>query len=96
MGSVALGRQPDISSAQRLEMGNVFICEGASGRFFEVTRNNELVWEWVTPFVHGSDDGSLSIGIYRAYRYGLDHPAVADRELLASDYRQLNASLGLM
>jgi outer membrane protein assembly factor BamB len=85
-----------ISNAQRLEMGNVFICEGTSGRLFEVTRNNEVVWEWITPFVHGSDDGRLSISIYRAYRYGLNHPAIANHDLDPDAYRQLNASLGLM
>lgn len=85
-----------ISSAQRLAMGNVLICEGTSGRLFEVTRNSEVVWEWISPFVDGSDDGRLSVAIYRAYRYGLDHPGVADRELNPQAYRQLNTSLGLM
>ena len=78
-----------ISSAQRLEMGNVFICEGTSGRLFEVTRNNEVVWEWISPFVHGSDDGGLSVAIYRAYRYGLAHPAIADRNLTPDAYNNL-------
>ncbi|MEM7028414.1 MAG: aryl-sulfate sulfotransferase [Chloroflexota bacterium] len=85
-----------ISNAQRLEMGNVFICEGTSGRLFEVTRNSEIVWEWVTPFVSGSDEGKFSVAIYRAYRYGLNHPAVVNRNLSPDDYKQLNVSLGLM
>jgi hypothetical protein len=85
-----------ISNAQRLAMGNVFICEGTSGRLFEVTRNNEVVWEWINPFVHGSDEGELSISIYRAYRYGLDHPALVHRNLNPNDYTQLNTGLGLM
>lgn len=85
-----------ISSAQRLEMGNVLICEGTSGWLFEVTRSGEIVWEWISPFVQGSDDGSMSVGLYRAYRYGLNHPALIDRDLRAEEYRQLNAGLGLM
>jgi hypothetical protein len=85
-----------ISSAQRLAMGNVFICEGTSGRLFEVTRNNEVVWEWISPFVRGSDDGGLSVSIYRAYRYDLNHPALAYRNLTPAAYQQLNASLDLM
>jgi hypothetical protein len=76
-----------ISRAQRLKLGNVFICEGNSARLFEVTRNNEVVWEWISPFVHGSDDGRLSIGIYRAYRYELDHPAFANRDLTPDAYQ---------
>lgn len=85
-----------ISNAQRLEMGNVFICEGTSGRLFEVTRNNEVVWEWISPFVNGSDDGGLNVSIYRAYRYGLNHPAVVDQDMDPNAYKQLNASLGLI
>ncbi len=39
---------------------------------------------------------ALSISIYRAYRYGLSHPAIADRNLTPDAYKQLNASLGLL
>jgi hypothetical protein len=48
-----------ISSAQRLPNGNTLICEGnPQGRFFEVTPNKEIVWEYVFPW------GMC----YRAYR----------------------------
>jgi hypothetical protein len=39
-----------ISSAQRLQNGNTLICEGANGRFFEITPAGEIVWEYVNPF----------------------------------------------
>jgi hypothetical protein len=39
-----------INSAQRLPNGNTLIDEGADGRFFEVTREHEIVWEYVSPF----------------------------------------------
>jgi Arylsulfotransferase (ASST) len=39
-----------ISSAQRQPNGNTLICEGANGRFFEVTPAGEIVWEYVNPF----------------------------------------------
>jgi hypothetical protein len=84
-----------ISSAQRLAMGNVLICEGTSGRLFEVTRSGEIVWEWITPFVYGQPDGSLLTWIYRAYRYDVDHPAFAGRDLDPARYRALNTTLGL-
>ena len=84
-----------ISGVQRLSMGNVLICEGTSGRLFEVTRKGEVAWEWITPFVSGKDDGSRSTWIYRAYRYRLEHPAVADQDLDPDAYRQLNAAYGL-
>jgi hypothetical protein len=36
----------NISGAQRLPNGNTLICEGSSGHFFEVTSDNEIVWEF--------------------------------------------------
>ena len=44
---------PYISGAQRLANGNTLICEGCHGRIFEVTRDREVVWEYVSPhFFH--------------------------------------------
>jgi hypothetical protein len=37
---------PRISNAQRLPNGNTFINEGWFGRFFEVTRDGAVVWEY--------------------------------------------------
>ncbi|MCX7912330.1 MAG: aryl-sulfate sulfotransferase [Dehalococcoidales bacterium] len=67
-----------VSSAQRLPNGNTLITEGACGRIFEVTRDHELVWEYVSPFFGkqmGPPEGqpaarprrSMSM-VYRAYR----------------------------
>ena len=36
-------------SAQRLPNGNTLICEGDKGKAFEVTREGEVVWEWLNP-----------------------------------------------
>ena len=38
-----------ISSARRLPNGNTLICEGMYGRIFQVTRDGEIVWEFVNP-----------------------------------------------
>lgn len=38
-----------ISSARRLPNGNTLICEGMYGRIFQVTREGEIVWEFVNP-----------------------------------------------
>ena len=40
-----------ISGAERLPNGNTLICEGAPGRIFEVTPTQEIVWEYINPFV---------------------------------------------
>ena len=37
------------SSAQRLPNDNIFICEGANGRFFEIDTNENIVWEYINP-----------------------------------------------
>ena len=84
-----------LSSAQRLSNGNVFICEGTSGRLFEITRSGEVVWEWITPFVGGTPGGRLYTWIYRAYRYPAEHPAFAGRDLSPNAYARLNREYGL-
>jgi hypothetical protein len=56
-----------ISSAQRLVNGNTLITEGAGGRVFEVTREGEIVWEYISPFVAPPGSG-FGNAIYRAYR----------------------------
>ncbi len=57
---------PFISSAPRLANGNTLICEGDSGRVFEVTADCETVWEYV---VSPKVNERRGIGdSYRAYR----------------------------
>ncbi|MDA8441252.1 MAG: aryl-sulfate sulfotransferase, partial [Peptococcaceae bacterium] len=55
---------PLTSAAQRLPNGNTLITEGVGGRFFEVTRMKEVVWEFISPFTENP-----STIYYRAYRY---------------------------
>ena len=38
-----------MSNARRLPNGNTLICEGSTGRIFEVTMDQEIVWEFVNP-----------------------------------------------
>jgi len=60
---------PLISSAQRLPNGNTLITEGSNGRLLEVTRDHELVWEYLSPYF-GMDGKSNNV--YRAYRVPYD------------------------
>jgi hypothetical protein len=78
-----------ISSADRLPNGNTLICEGASGRLFEVTQECKVVWEFNNPCFAMSRD-SLSNATYRAHRYGLDHPAFRGRDMNPDNYAELN------
>ncbi|MDL2307440.1 aryl-sulfate sulfotransferase [Desulfovibrio sp. OttesenSCG-928-C06] len=56
---------PFVSGAQRLPNGNTLICEGSDGRIFEVTREHELVWEYISPYKGTALPLNM---VYRAYR----------------------------
>ena len=59
---------PFISGARRLPNGNTQIAEGFTGRVFQVTPENEVVWEYVVPHF---PDGPLgpSNATFRAIHY---------------------------
>ena len=77
---------PFISSAQRLPNGNTLITEGSDGRLIEVTKEYEIVWEYVCPYF--SDDDNMNY-IYRAYRAPYEWvpqlPKPEEREIAALD-----------
>ena len=85
-----------ISGASRLDSGNVLVCEGTSGRLFEVNQASEVVWEWINPFVNNNKRGEATVSIYRAHRYLPDHPALADRDLDPMQFANLNRINGLL
>ena len=71
-----------ISGAQRLPNGNTLICEGPLGRFFEVTPDKELVWEYVSPFYSKTlEVMGWNNAVFRAYRYSPDYPGFKGRTL---------------
>jgi hypothetical protein len=73
-----------ISGGQRLPNGNTLICDGAMGRFFEVTPEKELVWHYVNPFYFESKPPSVlgwNNTVFRAYRYGPDYPGLQGKNL---------------
>ncbi len=85
-----------ISGASRLDSGNVLICEGTSGRLFEVNRASEVVWEWINPFINNNKRGEATVSIYRAHRYLPDHPALVDKDLDPMQFANLNRLNGLL
>jgi hypothetical protein len=70
-----------ISGAQRLPNGNTLICEGMTGRLFEVTYEGEIVWEYVSPFYGEHERFGRSNTIFRAYRYGPDFAGFSEKDL---------------
>ncbi|MGH9335684.1 MAG: aryl-sulfate sulfotransferase, partial [Vicinamibacteria bacterium] len=83
-----------ISGAQRLENGNTLICQGRDGRFFEVTPDGDIVWEYWTPYsgtvtlADGSQPQpvrSFTYAVFRATKIPPDHPALTGRDLTPLD-----------
>ncbi len=78
-----------ISGAQRMPNGNTFILEGAKGRFFEVTPDRKIVWEYLNPY-HGdihqlNGDPIFPIPFaywdFRSNFIPANHPAFANKKL---------------
>jgi uncharacterized protein (UPF0248 family) len=72
---------PRMGNAQRLPNGNTLITEASFGRLFEVTKEGEIVWEYVNPFfgkpLFGGPPTSESNQVFRALRYSAEEIAKA-------------------
>ena len=60
------------SAAQRLPNGNTLITESNCGRVFEVTRECEIVWEYISPHNLSERKDLFISDVFRAYRYPYD------------------------
>lgn len=84
-----------LSGVQALPNGNILICEGLTGRFFEVTQEKETVWQYISPVQSSgtilSDnqepEGNLT---FRAIKYPTNHPALANKDLSSKTPIELN------
>ena len=75
--------------AQRLPNGNTLACESTKGRFFEVTTDGEIVWEYQNPFLIDRSDywgWTLSSCVFQAHRYAADYEGLKGRDLSAGRY----------
>lgn len=84
---------PYVSGVQRMKNGNTFINEGPKGRFFEVTPEGEIVWEFLNHFrgnIHKPNGDPMPYDgwIYSGFRSNFipsDHPAFKDKTLVPLD-----------
>ena len=70
---------PFMGSAQRLPNGNTHVTESAKGRLFEITRDGEVVWEYVLPwFGEYAENQACSFapgvnnGVFATFRYSAE------------------------
>ncbi|MCI2228462.1 aryl-sulfate sulfotransferase [Polaribacter sp. MSW13] len=90
---------PIVSSAQRLPNGNLLICEGVKGYFFEIDSDNNKVWEYYTPI--NQIDGTISNQFdpspngmsFRALKYSKNYMAFNGRDLTPSSPIENNYNL---
>ena len=79
---------PFKSSAHMLPGGHLFICEGESGRFFEIDRNGKKVWEYRSPVAaskilsQGEDPTDAKTIVFRAIKYPENYKAFKGRDLV--------------
>ncbi len=82
-----------ISGAHRLKNGNTFINEGPRGRFFEVTSEGEIVWEYLNPYrgnIHKPNGDVIppipfAYSQFRSTFIPEDHPALKNKKLVPLD-----------
>ena len=87
-----------LSSAQLLQNGNMLMCAGRWGYAYELTPDNEVVWEYRTPIKMGqpaTQGDSLAVNnnlTFRMDRYPVDFVAFEGRDLSPKGYIEENAN----
>lgn len=86
-----------LSGGQRLPNGNTLICSGFTGNFFEITPDNEIVWEYINPdtalgILNQTETPSLN-AVFRAMRYPTDYAAFDGKDLTPGDPVELNFNI---
>lgn len=76
---------PFISGGTRMLNNNTVICEGATGRLFEVTYDGDLVWQYSNPeglqgAVHQGEHPT-AVATFRCIRYAPDYPGLVGQDL---------------
>ena len=77
------------SGTQRLPNGNTLICATQTGWFFEITPDEQVVWQYICPVNSGGpqQQGTLvnNNSVFRSYRYSAEYPGLAGRDLMPGD-----------
>jgi hypothetical protein len=77
-------------AVQMLDNGNIHVTSTNSGHLFEVTKDKEIVWDYVSPVFSGkikcfAEDGwmpnMMDNMIHRSYRYSAGYPGLKKKDL---------------
>lgn len=88
-----------VSNAQQLPNGNILICQGLNGYFFEINPSEEKVWEYVIPIDNSSNpiqqgEEAPNVNItFRAIKYPVDYEAFTNRDVSPNGTIELNPNL---
>ena len=84
----------NISGAQKLNNGNILICEGDNGEFFEVDTMMQIVWKYINPAKANTfiSQGTPASGnqVFKVRRYSPDFSGFAGHSLIAGPLLELN------
>lgn len=82
------------SGAQQLNNGNIIICNGENGVFFEIDSNKKTVWKYINPVTTTGpmSQGSTPIKIpaFRCVFYNSDYSGFSGRSLVGDQPIELN------
>ncbi len=78
-----------IGGAERLQNGNTLICEGQSGRVFEITPQGEICWEWINPMIMPFKNVHCQM-LFKAHRYSLGCEQIEGIAINLDAYREVN------
>jgi hypothetical protein len=83
-----------LSSYQLLPNGNTLVLVGRSGYAFEMTPDNEIVWEFIVPIRNGvfiaQGETAQNNTTFRMTRYPTDYAAFEGKELSRIGYMELD------
>jgi hypothetical protein len=86
------------SGAQVLDNGNIIICHGPDGHFFEIdTATNTTVWEYFNPVDpngsnnDGADPNTLQNNVFKVRKYTESFQGFIGKDMTPGDYVELNS-----
>lgn len=84
----------NISGVQQLPNGNLLICEGDNGEFFEIDSTGQIVWKYINPAISGGfiSQGSAASNnqVFKIRRYEPSFSGFSGQSLVTGPLLELN------